>query len=165
MAQYRSIEVDFDVHKLIELERNSFEESPNEALRRLLKLPPIPQATAAMSAPTATIKSESAPQPAVQVNRTIGSRPWIDSGVTLPHGTKLRMYYGRATFEGEVVDGTWVVEGKSYDTPSGAACTLATTRKGKKTSLNGWKYWEVRRPGETQWSLIEYVRDQAQKQH
>ena len=34
----RTIEVDFDIHQLIELERRSFEETPNDVLRRLLRL-------------------------------------------------------------------------------------------------------------------------------
>ena len=35
---FRSIDIDFDVHKKIELERRSFMESPNDVLRRLLAL-------------------------------------------------------------------------------------------------------------------------------
>jgi hypothetical protein len=36
MSATRSIEIDFDVHKLIEQERVSFSDTPNETLRRLL---------------------------------------------------------------------------------------------------------------------------------
>ena len=36
----RTIEIDFDVHKAIEAERQSFSEVPNAVLRRLLKLGP-----------------------------------------------------------------------------------------------------------------------------
>ena len=39
MRQFRTIEIDFDVHKTIENARRGFYESPNGALRRLLKLP------------------------------------------------------------------------------------------------------------------------------
>ena len=38
MAEVRTIEIDFDIHKLIETERRSFAESPNMVLRRLLNL-------------------------------------------------------------------------------------------------------------------------------
>ena len=38
---FTSIEIDFDIHKLIELERRSFTEKPFIALRRLLKLPEV----------------------------------------------------------------------------------------------------------------------------
>ena len=34
----RTIKIDFDIHQLVELERRSFEETPNDALRRLLRL-------------------------------------------------------------------------------------------------------------------------------
>jgi hypothetical protein len=164
MGTYRSIDVDFDVHKLIELERNSFEESPNEALRRLLKLPPSPlpalEPIPPLPAPSGNGSTASV---LLRATPTAGSRPWIDSGVSLPSGTLLRMEYGGETFEGRITDGEWEVRGKMYDSPSGAACALATTRKGKKTSLNGWIYWHVKRPGDTQWTLIGDLWDRVHK--
>ena len=47
----RKIDVDFDVHQLIELERRNFGESPNDVLRRLLGLrsPNEPTARAPMT--------------------------------------------------------------------------------------------------------------------
>ena len=44
--EYKSIEIDFDVHQIIELEKRDFFESENDVLRRLLKLdekPPKPR--------------------------------------------------------------------------------------------------------------------------
>ena len=38
MVNYRTIKIDLDVHKLIETERLSFSEAPNDVLRRLLGL-------------------------------------------------------------------------------------------------------------------------------
>jgi hypothetical protein len=38
MADLQTIEIDFDVHKRIELERTSFTETPNAVLRRLLSI-------------------------------------------------------------------------------------------------------------------------------
>ena len=38
MAQFRNIEIDFEVHQLIKNERRGRNESPNDALRRLLKI-------------------------------------------------------------------------------------------------------------------------------
>jgi hypothetical protein len=40
MQQLQKIDVDWDIHKMIESERSSFDEPPYVALRRLLKLPP-----------------------------------------------------------------------------------------------------------------------------
>ena len=36
MTEHRQIDIDLDVHKRIELEKHSFSESDNQALRRLL---------------------------------------------------------------------------------------------------------------------------------
>ena len=38
MSEIATIEIDFDIHKRIEMERQSFTESPNDVLRRLLGL-------------------------------------------------------------------------------------------------------------------------------
>ena len=166
MTQFRTIEIDFDVHKLIELERNSFEEAPNEALRRLLKLAasalPAIEPPAVSLPPVGNGAGEAVSVPVMSI---AGTRPWMDSGVALPHGTLLRMEYGGETFEGKIVNGEWEVRGKRYDSPSGAACALATTRKGKKTSLNGWIYWSVKRPGDTQWTLIGDIWDRVHNKH
>jgi hypothetical protein len=143
MPEYRTIEVDFDVHKLIENERRSFDDSPNAALRRLLKLGP---------APSVALEKEPNAKPL--------GRAWTDSGAVLPHGTPVRMPYGRNSqlFEGEIIDGRWVVAGRTFDSPSGAASELAITRRGRKTKLNGWVYWEVKLPGETEWVRLDSLR-------
>jgi hypothetical protein len=139
VTEYRTIEIDFDVHKLIENERCSFGEKPNDALRRLLKLP--------------SRTPEQPPQAATAVGRS-----WSGEGVTLPHGTRLRMRYNGRLYEGEIADGKWVIEGRMFGTPSGAASGIAITKRGKKTRLDGWIYWEVQSLGENTWSPIASLR-------
>lgn len=139
MSDFRTIEIDFDVHRLIENERTGFAESANEALRRLLKLPPRVAA-----------KSNKKP-----VN---GHRSWSDEGVTLAHRTAIKMRYNGRLHEGEIVDGKWVVDGKTFDSPSGAASGVAITRSGKHTRLDGWIYWEAKQPGEDKWTRIAALR-------
>ena len=76
MAQFRNIEIDSEVHQLIENERRGCNESPNDALRRLLKIGEpkfAPERDAPASVPT--------------------KRSWSDKGVVLPHGTAIRMEY------------------------------------------------------------------------
>jgi hypothetical protein len=137
---YRTIEVDFDVHRCIENERHGFDEHPNDALRRLLKLgEPKPSATES-SAASPTRKS------------------WSDEGITLPHGTRVRMRYNGRTYEGQIVDGGWVIGNQTFGTPSGAASGVAITKKGKPTQLNGWIYWEAQLPEEHGWVLLENLR-------
>ena len=133
MREMRTIEIDFDVHKAIELERTSFSESENEVLRRLLKL-----GAASIETPSAET----------------GGLPWTRKGVTLPHGTKLQMQYNGHQYNGAVENGKWVVEGERFSTPSGAASRVAVTKNGNHTSLDGWAYWYVKRPGDTDWIEI-----------
>ena len=68
----------------------------------------------------------------------------------------MRMEYdrGKQVYEGKIVDGKWVVDGRTFDSPSGAASALARTKKGNPTRLNGWLYWKFKRPGETEWKLL-----------
>jgi hypothetical protein len=136
MSQYRTIEIDFDVNKLIEVERRGFDDPPNDALRRLLKLPEESRHAAA---------------------KPLG-RPWSAEGATLPHGTSVKMAYSGQTIEGEIIDGKWVCDGRTFDTPSAAASTLALTKDGQTTSLNGWNYWEAKLPGSAEWRPIKNLR-------
>ena len=80
----RVVEIDFEIHQMIELEKRGFDESDNDALRRLLRLPE--------------------PQPTSD-----NSRSWSSHGVTLPHGTELRMNYGGQEHTGIVDNGKWLV--------------------------------------------------------
>ena len=142
----KTIEIDFDIHKLIEAERRSFDEPEYVALRRLLGLPEAKQA---------------------EIEDEVVSReglPFVEDGVSILHGSDARMRYLRSTqlYEGKFLDGKLVVDGKAYPTLSAAASDLARTKDGKKTSLNGWLYWEVRAPGTAKWRAMKDLRDQAQ---
>jgi hypothetical protein len=136
MPQFRTIEIDFDVHKLVEGERRSFDETPNDALRRLLGLPDKPDS----------------PEPKA------AGRAWSDVGCVLPHGTPVRMNYGGQLIEGEILDGRWVCDGQAFDTPSAAASALARTKNGNKTTLNGWNYWQAKLTGSERWEPIRSFR-------
>jgi hypothetical protein len=139
MPELTTIEIDFDVYKLIEAERRSFDEPRLVALRRLLKLPEKPGNGL--------------------INGDIPARrAWSGEDVTLVHGTRLRMSYNGRQYQGEIVDGRWVAEGKTFDSPSGAASGVAITKSGKTTRLDGWGYWEVQVPGDTGWTPLKTLR-------
>ena len=141
MSGFRTMQIDIDVHKCIEQERRSFDEAQNDILRRLLKL-----------VPAAPSKPEETTQPA--------GRPWISKGITLPHGTLVRMSYNSKRHEGIIQDGMWLVEGRSYGSPSGAAGGVAATKSGKKTNLDGWNYWEAKKPNQKRWVSIDEMRNE-----
>jgi hypothetical protein len=75
-------------------------------------------------------------------------------GVELPHGTNLRMTYNGVTHFGSIDDGSWLVEGQRFSSPSGAACGVARTKKGGKTKLDGWGYWSAQLPDASRWETL-----------
>jgi hypothetical protein len=143
----KTIEIDFDIHRLIESERRGFEEPENAALRRLLKLPEPP--------------SQSAPATRIEQSAVTEVEPWSWKGVQLPHGTDLRMEYAGQIVHGRVEQGRWVVEGKHYKSPSDAAGSSVKTKDGSTTNLNGWMYWEIKRPGESNWRRLQSMKPRA----
>ncbi|MDB9801681.1 hypothetical protein OAC01_01820 [bacterium] len=143
MPSLRTIEIDFDIFKLIQNERKGFDEPDYLALRRLLRLQEI------------NIKD--APK--------LQGRPFIEDGVSIPEGSLARMEYQRSQqiYEGVFKGGQLVVNGKGYSALSAAASDLAVTKKGKKTSLNGWIYWQVKRPEDSDWVLMDNLRPKMPK--
>ena len=139
MPNMRSIEIDFDVHQKIEIARRGFEESPNEVLRRLLGLTEILQNQALAA-------------------RLSEGRDWSWKGTTLPHGTELQMEYNGKKYLGVIKDGSWIVAGNAANSPSEAAQLVAETKEGKKPSLNGWVYWQFKRPGERSWKPLQSLK-------
>jgi|26BtaG_2_1085354.scaffolds.fasta_scaffold17029_2 hypothetical protein len=140
----RQIEIDFDVHKIIESNRTGFEDTPNDVLRRLLGLN-------------------------VQVNDVRKAKglekegAWLDGVVELPPFTELKMVYNNREYFGIVRDGAWHDDmGGVHHSPSGAACALARTKDGKKTNLNGKNYWYVKRPGED-WILYSSLEQKLKR--
>ena len=134
----RTIEIDFDVHKLIEAERRSFSDAPNAALRRLLKLPDSSQ-------PSAFEPVSKPPSPGW------AGEGWRGKNVFLPNGTQLRMSYNGRVYNATIEGSCWKSEGGVFTSPSGAASGLAKTKTGKATRLDGWGYWEALLPGESEW--------------
>jgi hypothetical protein len=148
MSSMKTIEIDFDVHRLIELERKCFEESENSALRRILKLPEMlePQPEPKIS------------QGSIREKEAISARPWSGKGVALPHGTELRMEYRGQVVRGTIDNGVWLVEGKRTTSPSDAAGSAVVTKNGERPILNGWVYWEVKRPTEATWRKLKSIK-------
>lgn len=142
----QSIEIDFEIHKLIEAERQAFDEPPYIALRRLLKLPTV--------APDAT--GEKISEQGI---------PFVEDGVSIPHGSLARMEYqrGKQVYEGRFLNGKLVVNGQSFSALSPAASAVAVTKKGEKTSLNGWLYWQAKFPNESRWRSLGAMRDALRK--
>ena len=70
------------------------------------------------------------------------------------------MVYGGIEHNGVVVGGKWKIdEDECYNTPSQAASAVARIKHGGKTRLNGWKYWYIKRPSDTNWMLLDKLRN------
>ncbi|MCY4312480.1 MAG: hypothetical protein OXD44_02085 [Gammaproteobacteria bacterium] len=138
----RPIDIDFDVYQLIVLEKRGFDEPDNDALRRLLGLNGRPART------MATAQGEK-------------GRLWSyrNGKVELPDGTELKMAHSGIEYTGRVTKGRWKVEGIEYDSPSAAAIGVVYRRTGRKISVNGWKYWHVKRQSDKDWIPLDKLRN------
>ena len=143
MRQMRDIEIDLDIHKLIEKERRNFAETPNTVLRRLLGL--------------SVSREQTTGQPNEEHQPMEGA--WTGKGVTLPAGTQLRMAYRGRQYHGEIKDGSLFVGGKRFSSPSAAAGKSVRTKSGNPTLLNGWNYWRVKRPSDERWLSLKALRN------
>jgi hypothetical protein len=113
-----TIEIDLEIYKLIQAERQSFDETNSEILRRLLKLGPR------------------------EVSDSEEGGLNIGHGVFLPNGTLLKRKYKGVVYEAPVKEGKIWAKGKSFTSPSGAAVEVTGS------AVNGWQFWAVKRPGE-----------------
>ena len=152
--QLTQIEIDFDIHQMIELERRGFEEQPYVALRRLLKLPERGREAFSDRRPLT--------QNSTSTHEETG-KPFVEDGVSIPHGSMARMKYQRGSqvYEGQYLDGKLVVNGVKYASLSPAASALGITKNGGTTSLNGWLYWEAKFPGKTTWQKLSDLRKKS----
>lgn len=129
--EFQSIPIDFEVFKALTSQLESPQDSYNDVLRRLLRL--------GDASPT---RSPTA----------LASKSWIVDGAVFPVGTEFRARYKGHNHTGRVEDGFLVVNGNRFDSPSPAAMAITGN------SVNGWKFWECRRPGLSTWVGIDSLR-------
>lgn len=128
------IPVDLEVYKALEARRETFSESHNDILRRALGIAPR----------LATSPLPSAEEVIV----------WRRKGVGLPKGTRWRMSSANGEQNGQVVEGGFQYRGEVVSSPSRLAKNIYRTKSGDKTNLNGWRYVEVKRPGDSDWMML-----------
>ncbi len=77
-------------------------------------------------------------------------------GLALPDGTELRARYKGVQHLALIRNGRWwSADGREFSSPSAAASSITGT------TVNGWRFWECRLPGKTQWQLIDALRATA----
>ena len=129
--EFQSIPIDFEVFKALTSKLESPQDSYNNVLRRLLRL-----------ADANPARSAAAP----------GGKSWVVDGTVFPAGTEFRARYKGHVHTGRVEDGVLVVNGNRFDSPSPAAMSITGN------NVNGWKFWECRRPGLSAWTGIDALR-------
>lgn len=137
-----TIEIDFDVFKKLTVMRETESVTYNDVIRRLLDMQSGSQPSV----------DESKPKHGFQFESPMSTDAWTTKGVTFPAGTEFRANYKGQTVLGRVEAGSLVVNGKRYDSPSAAAVAVTGN------SVNGWIFWECKRPGNTSWQLITSLR-------
>jgi hypothetical protein len=88
--------------------------------------------------------------------RTDAGRPagtWETRGASFPAGTEFRAQHGEQWHYAKVEGGALLMGDERYRSPSGAARAITGY------TTNGWTFWECRRPGETDWTLIDTLRE------
>ncbi len=156
MSDKKSIEIGFPIHKLIEIHRESFDESRNDILERLLKdqlkeAGLLPQE----EVPAATVIESP--------DKDDDGISWSDKGVELPHSTELRMRYDGKFYRGRIDNGRWQIGEKTANTPSEAAGFVIRQTRGRRIKRNGWRCWQVKRPGDSSWYRLDNLRRKSIK--
>lgn len=127
-----TIEVDFDVFKELTIRRPSEDVTENDIMRELLGI--------------GNAKLE-------QRRKDVESyKPWVTKGIMFPHGTEFRANYKGQIFYGRVDNGALLLNGKRFSSPSAAAMSITNV------SVNGWVFWECKKPSSKNWVTISSLR-------
>lgn len=128
------IEIDFDVWKALTFLRESEDTTFSDVLRQVLKLNGVAAVTGV-------------PLPAEALTGA------TFKGVFLPDGTLLRVTYKGQMYAAEIKNGRWIDhEGVRRNSPSEAAGAISNTQ------VNGWRFWEVKRPRDGRWRRLDMLK-------
>lgn len=127
------LDISFDTYKHLTMLRSHEDETVDDVIRQLLKLPP------------ATKQQQDAAAP-------VSKKAWVYKNASLPHGTELRATHKGATHLAEIVDGEWMQNGVRQTSPSAAG--FAVTGNG----VNGWIFWKAKVPGQARWRKLATFR-------
>lgn len=122
----REIDIDFDVFKELTARLENETDNYNAVLRRTLKL-------------TTSAPAKAAPA------RPLG-RPWVSKGVSFDHETEFRANYKGQMYSARVNDGRLMISERGASSSLSHAARLVTN-----TSVDGWIFWEVKRPTDPRW--------------
>ena len=134
------IDIDFDVFKALTGLREHEGHSYNDVLRDLLGLDSLQEADVPETLSEA-------------MSRTLGPPGYHSRGIHLPNGTQLKARYKQREYGAAIQGDRWLdQDGREHLSPSAAASAITGT------NVNGLRFWEAKRPGDSGWCRLELLR-------
>ena len=127
----KKVDIDIDVHREIEKKRRSFEETPNEILRRIFGL-----------------STEKQTKEGVLQGGGLATK-----GVVLPNGLRLSSTYKGRKVDAVIRNGKIDYNGKYYNSPSAAAVAVTGN------PVNGWRFWLFFDAASNSWKPLNILRN------
>lgn len=143
-----TIEIDFEVYKALTARRGDETVSYNDVLRTVLGL----------SQPAAGLRrlfGLAGGRVDISDSSKSGVTDWFYKGIRFSVGTSLRAKYKGQIHVARIDRGGIIVGGKRFATPSDAARAVTGT------SVNGWRFWQCRLPGEAGWRRLDALRQDS----
>jgi len=141
-AHYQ-IDVDLEVFKALTAMLQAEGQDHNDVLRELLSLDsPIEE-----DAPETPFSKL-----AEAIAKSAGFSGFYSRGLLLPNGTELRARYKGSQHSAKITHDLWLdSDGNPHSSPSAAAKAITGT------SVNGWRFWEAKRPGDVSWRRLDVL--------
>jgi hypothetical protein len=87
------------------------------------------------------------------MQRSGADKGWMFKDTFFPEGTEFRATYKGTTYTALIKNGVWRdSEGFVLTSPSDAASKVTGTK------VNGWGFWQCKRPGDSSWTRLSDVR-------
>lgn len=137
--EFISITIDVDVYKWIESNRDSFSETHNNILRKIIGLEEISEDEQILNKEPLLVNQ--------QTNEGL-----ICKGVILKNGLKLRKRYRGKEYTAEVKNNQIQYNGKPYYSPSAVAMEISGI------NVNGWVFWEYFDDENNTWRILNELR-------
>ena len=86
------------------------------------------------------------------LGRPMASSGFYSRGLLLPNGTELRARYKGSKHFAKIENDQWIdCDGSTRSSPSAAANSITGT------TVNGWRFWEAKRPGDSGWRRLDVL--------
>lgn len=77
---------------------------------------------------------------------------FFSRGLLLPDGTVLKARYKGLEYSAAIQNRKWInADGREFGSPSAAASAITGT------TVNGWRFWEAKRPGDRGWRRLDVI--------